>query len=98
LARAKFDGDRRFFHRRIASGVSRRREQVDEAFMEASMENLGMLSLGSFAGGVLCLGLPLKPEDFKTEELMKVTYFVLSTAITLRRAQRYRCFKQTPLL
>jgi hypothetical protein len=42
-----------------------------EAFMEATMENLGMLSLGSFAGGVLCLGLPLKPEDFKIEELMK---------------------------
>jgi hypothetical protein len=52
-----------------------------EAFMEATMENLGMLSLGSFAGGVLCLGLPLKPEDFKIEELMKVTLFVLSTAI-----------------
>ena len=49
--------------------------------MEATMENLGMLSLGSFAGGVLCLGLPLKPEDFKIEELMKVTLFVLSTAI-----------------
>jgi hypothetical protein len=29
--------------------------------MEATKENLGMLSLG-FAGGVLCLGLPLKPE------------------------------------
>jgi hypothetical protein len=53
-----------------------------EAFMEATMENLGMLSLGSFAGGVLCLGLPLKPEDFKIEELMKVTLFVLSTALT----------------
>jgi len=34
-----------------------------EAFMEATMENLGMLSLGYFAGGVLCVGLPLKPED-----------------------------------
>jgi hypothetical protein len=28
-----------------------------EAFMEATMENLGMLSLGSFAGGVLCFAL-----------------------------------------
>jgi hypothetical protein len=27
-----------------------------EAFMEVTMENLGMLSLGSFAGAVLCLG------------------------------------------
>ncbi len=37
-----------------------------EAFMEATMENLGMLSLGAFAGGVLCLGLPLKPEDLNS--------------------------------
>jgi hypothetical protein len=53
-----------------------------EAFMEATMENLGMFSLGCFAGGVLCLTFPLKPEDFKSEQLMKVTLFVLSTALT----------------
>lgn len=46
------------------------------------MENLGMLSLGAFAGGVLCLGLPLNPENFKIDELMKITLFVVSTAIT----------------
>jgi hypothetical protein len=57
LAPPNFTRTEGLFHRHVAVN------KLMEAFMEATMENLGMLSLSSFAGGVLCLGLPLKPED-----------------------------------
>jgi hypothetical protein len=45
------------------------------------MAQLGMLALGAFIGGILCLGLPVT-QSVGTDEFIKLAGFVITSALT----------------